>query len=983
MIGSKIMHCTQILVLVVSASLLRAGEQGGASAPANPESDGLSQQFLTPPDSAKPRLYWFWLNSHIDKPTITRDLEELRRKGFGGALVFDIHDSDLSAGPAFLSPEWRELFRHALREAARLGLELSANVNSGWNCGGPWISAEHTLQRLVWAEKVVHGPASLNEVLPRPNLPAQPPVTGRETRRPSDDYWDVAVLAVPLRQPSPPRSLPLWEQKAYHRENEEGITPDLSWRPESLLNADQALRSREVIDLSSKMAADGRLRWEAPAGDWLLLRFGHVPTGTLLFFSNPGGHGWMADHMSAEAEDIHFAASAGKLIEDAGPLAGKTFKYLMCDSCDLRSHNWSQKFPEEFKKRRGYEIWPYLPALAGRVVDSAEVSERFLYDFRRTLGDCIADNHYGRFRELAHEHGLEIMTEAGGPPPVPIDALQCQARNDVPMAEFWAGERTMFVRGAACTAHAWGQPLAVAEAFTSKFHWSQGPFELKRFGDRAFCEGINLMFLHGFSSSPLDVGKPGRVYYAGTHFNPNITWWEQSNAFTDYLSRCQLLLQQGRFVADVCFYYGDHVPNFIPPGRDRIFPLSPVSLGPGYGCDFVPGEVILKRMSVRDGRLMLPDGMSYRVLALADTVFEGHRDAIQSELLKKILELVEAGAIIVWPKPSKAPGLRDYPQCDQEVQRLAARLWGPCGGKTVTENRLGRGRVIWGRTVREVLRAKGVEPDFEFQGNSETALDYIHRRDGATDIYFVVNRLNFLDNVRCTFRVADRAPELWDPLTGEGKFATAYRQTSGHTTVPLQLPPHGSLFVVFRSPAKEHPATSSRNSPNLALYQELGGPWTVRFDPAWGGPASTRFEQLISWTKRPEPGIKYYSGTAIYEQVFDLPAAASLGQKRLWLDLGEVRHVAEVRFNGTSLGILWSPPFRSDITAVACETNNQLQVTVVNLWPNRIIGDERLPAEGRYTRTNIRRLVKDTPLADTPLLESGLLGPVRVLVGVP
>jgi len=353
---------------------------------------------------------------------------------------------------------------------------------------------------------------------------------------------------------------------------------------------------------------------------------------------------------------------------------------------------------------------------------------------------------------------------------------------------------------------------------------------------------------------------------------------------------------------------------------------------------------------VKNNRIVLPDGMSYRLLVLRD------QRAISLPVLRKIKSLVEAGAAVLGVKPVEATGLDRFPESDNEVRRLADALWG-------------QGRVQSGRTAREVLTGLGVQPDFEFNGgDSDTSIDYIHRRAGEAEIYFVANRGPRAEKLDCVFRVAGRAPELWDAASGGIRKLPEYRQEGGRTVVPLEFSPCGSWFVVFREPAGKT-AGKKRNFPQPEAVSELAGPWEVSFDPRWGGPKQVLFEKLVDWTSRSEEGIRFYSGMARYKKVFDAPLAQADG--RLFLDLGQVRELAEIRLNGKALGIAWAPPFQVDVTDVLKPAGNVLEVEVVNFWPNRIIGDQSLPAEKRYTQTNIRKLT-----AETALMPSGLLGPV-------
>jgi hypothetical protein len=410
------------------------------------------------------------------------------------------------------------------------------------------------------------------------------------------------------------------------------------------------------------------------------------------------------------------------------------------------------------------------------------------------------------------------------------------------------------------------------------------------------------------------------------------------------------MLQQGIPVSDVAYYYGDHVPNFA-----QLRKSDPAHEGAGYDYDVVTAEVILNRMKVNNGRLVLPDGVSYRLLALPE------RTAISLPVLRKLKEFVDAGATVVGPRPASASGLTGFPASDAEVKQIVDELWG-------------RGRIA-AKTAREELEGLNIKPDFQSESsdNPRGEINFIHRRGGGSDIYFVANRSTNSATVNCTFRVADKAPELWDAVSGEHHFAKAYSQADGMTKLPLKLNPCGSQFIVFREPSKSHPASKNQNAIDYAAIKELSGPWMVAFDPKWGGPASVQFDSLVSWPDRAEPGIKYYSGTAIYRKDFEVPNSSA--NQKVLLDLGNVRELAEVKVNGQSCGVIWAPPFRVDITRALKPGLNQLEIEVVNFWPNRIIGDQFLPEAERLTRTNIRQLTRRSPL-----MPSGLMGPVRLLI---
>jgi len=932
----------------------------------------LEADWNNPPLNARLRAYWWWLNGNVTKESITQDLEGMKAKGFGGAVIFDADGASqggnrkVPAGPVFASPAWRELFKHTMREADRLGLELSLNIQSGWNLGGPMVKAEEAPKKLVWSEMIVtNGSSSIQ--LPAPKgrdgfyrdlfvlaWQMKPEAAGKNQAKPLKNLRQKALLT-PLKPSSAPDSGPLFEELE--------STP-----------GEEELWVADVLDLTGKLNADGSVNWTAPAGVWKIQRIGftlndHCRVSTC----SDGWDGYALDPFDAGAFQRYWDAVVEPLLADAGPFAGKALKYLHTDSWEVEVANWTPTLREEFSKRRGYDLLPWLPVITGNIVNSREESNRFLNDFRRTMGDLAIDNHYKLFKEGAHKHGLLIHPESGGPHAVPIDAQQCLGFNDAPMSEFWAwawshrigDANRFFVKQPASAAHTYGRDLVVAEGFTTVGpHWQETIWDnLKPTFDKALCEGLNLLVWHAFVCSPKEQGIPGQQYFAGTHLNPNVTWWDKSAPFFDYINRCQVMMQEGLPFADVLYYYGDGVPNFT-----QLKASDPANVLPGYDYDVISQEALLTRASVKAGRIVLPNGVSYRLLVLPE------REVISLPVLKKIKELVAAGATVVGPKPLKGETLQEYPAGDAEIARLGKQLW---------DGQVGRGRVIAGKTAREVLLANGVPPDCELLANngapSSIDFDYIHRTASGAEIYFVANRSTNAASGTVVFRVSGKAPELWNAVTGEHQFARAYTEQNGRTLVPLDFGQCGSWFVLFREPAAAHPALAKNNEEKINPLADIIGPWTVAFDPNWGGPKSVQFDALEDWTTRPEPSIKYYSGTAVYQKSFELPAAFKPGAARVLLDLGNVRELAEVKLNGKSCGITWSPPFEVDVTDALRAGSNQLEVEVVNFWPNRLIGDAKLPVNERRTRTNVGKF--DQPKGDahyTSLMPSGLFGPVKL-----
>jgi len=969
------------------------------------EHDALRQCFVDPPRDARPGAYWAWINGNVDLAQLTREMEQMKAAGLSKLYIFECGAQDklgiVPVGPAFMGPESIKAIAHAVREAGRLGMELGLTTSSSWNAGGNWVEPRHASMGLYQSKIAVTGPAKFSAPLPFPDVPDKTPK--RADGLPV--FWrEVAVLAVPAEG--------------------SGFRVQGSGSPNPQSTPVDAAR---VVDLSDKLDAAGNLKWDVPEGSWTVMRLVCTNTGQQLAIPSPNSQGLAIDHFSAEATRMHFDYFFDKLTAELGELDQTALTTMYVCSYELRGAAWTPDFLDQFRRRRGYDMKPYLPVLFGATIADAEVAARFEYDYRKTQGDLLVDAFYKTARDASREQGLLLCAEAGGPGPpthnVPVDALKAQGVIDVPRGEFWTDDRLWVVKETACAAHIYGKKIVDMEAFTSFSHWQDGPLDLKPFADRAMCDGTNRFTFHTSPHVPPAAGLPGFVYHAGTHFGSSLAWWPMAPAFVEYLARSCALLQEGRFVADVCYYYGDQAYNFVP--RKTADP----GLGFGYDYDVAGAEVILTRMDAQEGRIVLPDGMSYEILVLPD------RDDVDLEVLEKVATLVEKGATVVGPKPARSTGLFDYRRRDQAVRKLADRVWGPCDGQTIKEHAYGRGKVIWGRSLREILTERGLGPDFQFVGgDSETSLDYIHRRADGADIYFVRNQNPRWEEVDCVFRASAGAPELWLPDSGEIRLLPACRTVVGGTQAPLVLPPLGAVFVVFSERAsKDHVVAVRRDGrrifpvspvsapgrreigcfelqsdtdgqlqmliaqagtyqletaggrtaridvPRLPQPLELKGPWTVRFAEGWGAPASKVFDRLYSWSEDAEPGVKYFSGLATYEKTFDVPADLAAPGGRVFLDLGRVEEAADVWLNGKHLGIAWTPPLRFDVTDVLRPGENQLVVKVANTWNNRLVGDALSPDGPQFCRTNITGFdTWKTPWKSTPLKESGLLGPVQV-----
>jgi hypothetical protein len=996
----------------------------------------LRNGFAKPPGESKLRCYWWWLNGMATPESITRDLEEMKAKGYGGAAIVDAGSSNYEvalktkAGPVFLSKEWIDMYQYAVREADRLGIELSVNLGSGWNPGGPDISPEHALKKIVWSETNVTGGKKVRIFLEQPETNLL--------------YKDILVQAVPGRPNLPlgEDAIKNWNIKTLNRPiGWKGMYPLYKLREDySDAGKDFAIRRNEIIDLTKCLKGD-TLEWMAPPGEWTILRYGYTCTGVRTSTTSDGWSGLSLDHLSAEAFQVFSRHVILPLIHSAQS-AGNSVHFLQTDSWEMGVANWTDDFPSEFRKDHGYTIENYMPVLTGRIVESRHVSNRFLHDFRQTVGNCIKRNHYQLLSSIAHQHGMGICPESGGPHSAPVDALEVMSVSDFPQGEFWAKSNThrikdderFSVKQSACVAHTWGKRFVAAEGPTSIGpHWERGPKDLKNDIDRVFCSGVNRIVWHTFTSSPAEFGLPGNEYFAGTHLNPNVTWWEMAGSFIDYLNRCSYMLQQGLFVADVLYFYGDDVPNFV------FLKEEVKDLPSGYDWDKCSKSVILNRISISDGKIVLPDGMTYRMMVLPD------EKSIDIEVLKKIRNLVNDGMTLIGPPPQEPSGLSGYPKSDKELKKIVNKLWGKIDGIIVTENRFGKGRVIWGKSLAKVMAEMKVSPDFRFASSSgETSLDFIHRSTQNQEIYFVVNRFEYkgvndfsyrynpelpdrFEQAECYFRVTGKVPEIWDPVSGEINEVLIYREEGDYTIIPLYFNPGESKFVVFRNGRKAKHITEikkddmsifpgstfaptefpyltierhdslceatvfepgeyrliwsdgsenriSVNKPPLVLT--VSGPWQVYFDPGRRGPGFFLIDTLKSWTSFSDEGIRYYSGKATYSCQFKFPDVLQKSHEFI-LDLGNVQEMASVTFNGSQSSVCWAPPFRIDITDRLKAGINDLSIDVINLWPNRLIGDGRLPEEKRYTKTNIQKFYQ--PGSERFLRVSGLLGPVRII----
>ncbi len=1090
----------------------------GAAMAADPLVDG----FRNPPDSARPRTWWHWVNGNISEAGIDADLAWLKSVGIGGVQNFDVNlgmPTLVKKRIAYMTPEWKQAFSHAVDVATKYGLEFAIASSPGWSeSGGPWVAPADAMKKLVWSETLIAGGRRFTGRLPAPpattgsfqDLPHDEPFAMGAASKPAASYYqDSAVIAFPVQ------TLPLQEIPAARSAGGEvldaqaladdrltteavlprhagqaptvlltyakpvtlrtarlfmpGAVPPFGspvWRP--VLEARTAtgwsrvadlplatvpttasfapVRSREfrvrfeplpaapdligagapgaivvqmfpqaapdaplrlamlqlsaearvsgfeqkagfavaldydaldsqgppdeagvprskVIDLTGRMKA-GTLDWTAPPGRWRVLRLGWSLTGTTNHPANPEATGLEVDKYDGAAVRRYLETYL-RGYQDAvgGERIGRHgISALLTDSTEVGASNWTARLPERFRALRGYDLHPWLPALAGFIVESRARSDAFLDDFRRTLAQLHAREHYGTIATVAHEHGLTVYGEAlESLRPTLGDDLAMRAFADVPMAALWTWPRdgaprtTLLgdMKGASSVAHVRGRSAVAAESMTSAFSpWAFAPSDLRRVVDLEFACGINRPVIHTSVHQPLDDKVPGlTLAIFGQYFNRHETWAGMARPWIDYIARSSFLLQHGHDVADVAWFIGEDQP------LTALFAQSPPDdLPQRHAWDAVDADMLMHELRVEHGILVTPGGARYAALYLG-----GSSRTMTLPTLRRLRELVDAGATLIGEPPIAARGIQADPEA---FPSLVASLWN-------TSLRAGGGRVIASRKVDEALDAMGVLPDVDIRPESAPAkVLSVHRRLPEAEVYFLDNRESRPVTLDVLFRVDGRVPQRWDAVSGTTE-PLAWQSDAGRTRIHLELGPEESTFVVFGEPTRktagEVPAT------RLARLSGIDGPWEVEFQPGRGAPPFARFTHLASLSENADPQIRYFSGTATYRTSFELKQLPAAGTSLL-LDLGRIGDVAEVSVNGKPVGTTWWPPYRLDIGAAVSPGRNTLEVRVANLWVNRLIGDAQPGA------AKVAFATGPTYHPDAPLRPSGLMGPVMLLV---
>ncbi len=762
----------------------------------------------------------------------------------------------------------------------------------------------------------------------------------------------------------------------------------------------------KMINISACLRKDGTLDWTVPDGRWTVIRMGHTSTG----YRNDtggGGKGLECDKFNPDAVKLQFENWYGKALKNAGPELAKVLTIFHVDSWECGSQNWSPVFAGEFKKRRGYDPVPYLPVLAGIPVQNVEVSERFLYDVRETISELIADNFYKTLAGLLKPYKIDFSAESVAPTMM-SDGMLHFKEVDIPMGEFWlrsdSHDKPNDMLDAISGARVYGRNLVQAEAFTElRISWDETPALLKRLGDRNYALGINRFVYHVFMENPWVDRKPGMTLNGvGTFLQRDQTWWKPGRAWIAYSSRCQSLLQKGMPVSDVAVFTGEEFPRraLLP---DRVQPFLPGIFGNnqdsihgnmtvdsadpmnGYSWDSFNSDALLRLTSVRDGKVIFPGGEGYRLLVIPGSRrMNPDGDRMSVAVASRLLKLVKEGATVLFCEwPQHTLGLDGYPAADDSLRKIFGSFkngkpqqLNDNGGHTCWMWQVGKGRVIEGPYMLNSFSNLGFDPDLQatdLQGKKAEGIAWAHRDAAGTAIYFISNQEDEKRTLRISLRVENKAPELFDPLSGEIQEAKDWKMKNGRTTVPLLLEPGGSVFIVLRKSTSEKEVRSGSNWISLSAEQPLDGPWNVRFDHDWGGPEDpVILDSLSDWTLSEDPAIRFYSGTAVYSKSFQWSAVPGK-DKRFWIDLGKVASLADVTVNGIPCGVAWTAPYRVEVTKALKEGDNTIKIAVTNTWRNRLIGDHGLPEEKRVTWTNA-----PYRLEGKTLLTSGLLGPVSV-----
>lgn len=1033
--------------------------------------DSLKKGFLVPPDHTRIGLYWYWMNEHVSKEGITKDLEAMKRVGIGEAFIGNIYEGGEPGQVKTLSSEWMECMRHAIREATRLGLKVSIFNGPGWSqSGGPWIEPKEAMRFLDYSEKIVTGGKHYTIDLEQ---------TGK-------DFQDVAVLAVPVNEALPKvahvfistecqnkealwdndkktkalfankqhevvtidfqsssmftaRSLSIYptgigfntdcelyawvdgkyvlvSKEFFDRSNTSlqlGPTPDgkmvmafkevkatrfrvrmnnlpanfelaeielsdtpklkkvteksllklpntsnptwdaYRWNTQDLSDYKNFSETAKVLNLSSYVK-DGHLDWKAPKGTkWKILRIGMRPTYTTNTPAAPVARGLEVDKLSRKSAEKHFNAFVKQIISGMSAEDSKSLNRVIIDSYEVGPQNWSDDFRDKFMQKTGYDPIPYLPVLTGEIIGSVDISDRFLWDLRRVVAELVAEEYVGGLRAITHKNGMKLWLENYGHWGYPSEFLYYGGQSDDIGGEFWAGSGPgEECRLAASACHIYGKNNVYAESYTAGgngFKWY--PALLKQKGDWSYTEGVNDVILHVYIHQPYDDKAPGINAWFGIEFNRHNTWFDESKAWIDYQRRCMYMLQQGTPVRNLCFYIGDDAPQ-MNYWVDK-------SLSNGYSYDLINADAILNRLTVKDGKLWLPNGIAYSALVLPPL------KTMRPEVLARIEGLVKEGAVLVGKAPEYSPSLKNYPQCDQTLQSISQNLF----PQNRAEMRLvGEGKVFTDVEINNVLSRIGVSEDLS--GAAADHIKWIHRTSVGEEIYFLSNQGDKPYEGVLNFGVTGLVPEFWNAVDGTVRSIHSYKQEEGVTCIPVKLGVSESVFVVFSKGRTESVSGSlslASNYPSNTKVMELSAPWNVSFENLMTGTKfNTTFTELADWKDSDDLRVKFFSGKAIYSTSFKFSKKSNTP---IYIHFDDIKAMGTVYLNGKEVSTLWTAPYETDLSDVLVDGENHLEVKVANLWVNKLIEERLKSKEKRSTWTLV-----DVVQPDQPLESSGIIG---------
>lgn len=1049
----------------------------------------LSEGFLTPPDSVRPYVYWYWINDHISAAGVVKDLNAMKKVGIGGAFIGNIglsKEEGTSFGDVKLfSDQWWKATEAAMETATKNGITLGMFNSPGWSqSGGPWIKPASSMRYITSTKSIVKGgkqfamnimPVNADTsylftlAVPAPDyadfeLKAYQPQLTTDAAishianltdgdfssssmfspgiknssihiklkkaltlrslvlHPAEVPFSADVLVQAIRQgkmetiktfsinrtnPSkqvgfiPYAPLAIAFDPVNSKEfkivlkNIEGqagfkeinlspaaylenymekqlakmyatplpLWPEYQWQTQGeTKEAQLVIDPKKVINLKSFVNGQGQLNWKAPAGKWLIMNYYLATTGVTNSPASPEGKGLEVDKMDHKKLASHFDSFVGKVLSRVPEKKRKTFKYLVADSYEMGSQNWTDSLQHTFKLIYGYDPLPWLPVLTGNIVGSADQSDRFLWDLRRLVADLVATEYVGGLKKLANKAGLKLWLENYGHWGFPSEFLKYGGASDEVAGEFWnEGELgNIENKSASSAAHIYGKNRVWAESFTAGGGaYSRYPALLKKRGDWSFTEGVNQTLLHLYIHQPYESGYPGLNTWFSTEFNRKNTWFYQGAAFIDYLRRCNYLLQQGRPVNDVAYFIGEDAP--------KMTGIRNPELPEGYSYDYINADVLLNRITVANGKLLLPEGVQYSLLVLPPL------KTMRPALLQKIESLVKDGAVVLGNAPERSPSLQDYPAADQRIKTLAQSLW----GATVLKRgirKYGNGLVMEGISMQEALDHIGLAPDMKSTAGKKIL--YNHRSTEAHELYFMTNQSDGGIEFSAAFRVANAQPYWWDPVTGTSRPLPVFSNADGKTSIPFRLETNQSGFVVFNKGELNRSSGIRENFPVASHLLTLSAPWEVSFlnSSISGGPEKpVVFNDLMSWSDHKDERIKNFSGSAVYKTSFSLKKAEDL-EGTIYLNTGHVNGMARIKVNGEDVGTVWTAPWQVDISKVTKAGKNNVEIEVVNTWINRLIGDSKLEAKNRLTRTDIVNL----PAANK-YQPSGLTGPVNII----